>query len=73
MSVWEDERRSSNNCQKIYIYQIKVIKIECLFYNFSLQRLMACALSFVIILDLSLCLFVILLFIVIILFITSFK
>ena len=57
----------------IYLYPIKVNKNECLFYNFSLQRLMACALSSVIILDLSLCFFVILLFNGIILFINSFK
>ena len=42
-------------------------------FNFSLQRLMACALSSVIILDLSLCVFLILLLNGIILFIYSFK
>ena len=68
------EEGLANNCQThIYLFQIKVIKIECLFYNFSLQRLMACASSSVIILDLSLCFFVILLFNGIILFINSFK
>ena len=64
-----EEGLANNSKTYIYLYPIKVIKIECLFYNFSLQRLMACALSSVIILDLSLCFFVI----GIILFISSFK
>ena len=68
------EEGLANYCQTyIYLYPIKVIKIECLFYNFSLQRLEACALPSVIILDMSLCFFVILLFNGIILFINSFK